>query len=100
MRDLFTYGNGKPIVSPWRKLLAQRVIDVECAIAEFCSESRTPTTQLLNLRLKSLRDGSKEPSLRNAMYRLSMPDPWVAAIAERIQAIEATIALLKASGQL
>lgn len=100
MKDLMQYDNGKPLVSPWRKLLAQRIIDVECDIANFCSDSRKPTTQLLNLHLKSLRDGLKQPSIRNANYRLGLPDPWVAEVRERVQAIQARINLLVASGQL
>ena len=98
MKDLFTYDNGKPLVSPWRRKIAQDIHAAEFALNGFCLHEvhRRHLEDALELMNQSLRS----PTIRWAQYRLGLPDPWVAEVNERVQAIQATINLLTASGQL
>lgn len=98
MKDLFTYDNGKPLKSPWRRNIAQNITAAEFALNGFCFHEvhRRHLEDALHDMNKALR----EPTLRNAKYRLGLPDPWVAEVNERVQAIQAKVNLLVASGQL
>lgn len=102
MKDLFTYDNGKPIVSPWRRETAKVITDVEIAIRWYCTTSDHLGARyaVLYTTLLVLRNHMKSRPHRKTEWLLSRPDPWSAEVNERIQAIEAKVALLKASGQL
>lgn len=98
MKDLFTYDNGKPLVSPWRRMIAGKIMEVERALDGFCCRGEHRRT--LEDAISAMNQHLKSPTLKHAKYRLGLPDPWVAEVNERVQAIQATINLLTASGQL
>lgn len=98
MKDLFTYDNGKPLASPWRRIIAGKIREVERALDGFCCRGEHRRT--LEDALNAMNQHLKTPTLKHAKYHLGIPDPWVAEVNERVQSIQAKINLLTASGQL
>ena len=98
MKDLLVYENGKQVVSPWRRIIGRKIMEVDAALEGFCCRGEHRRT--LEDALAVMNQHLKSPTIFWAQYRLGLPDPWVAEVNERVQAIQAKINLLTASGQL